>query len=217
MNSVTADLVRWCLDPGSHARPEWLEPWTLSVANWVMEGQPVPAPAFLKREIVADIVAKSGLQHFIETGTHAGDTTERIASMGLAVDSVELAEHYHAMSKARLAPYEKVKLWLGDSGKLFPEILAPLKQPAVFYLDGHYSGGDTALGDKVTPISEELEAIYHHPVKGHVILIDDARCFGGGTYPLLADMIAEMQHHLPDYRIYTESDIVRALPPSFPG
>jgi hypothetical protein len=52
-----------------------------------------------------------------------------------------------------------------------------LQEPALFWLDGHYSGVDTGKDELDTPVSAELEAILGSPVKGHVILIDDARCF----------------------------------------
>ena len=40
-----------------------------------------------------------------------------------------------------------------------PELVRQLDGPALFWLDGHYSGGDTAKGELDTPVSAELESI----------------------------------------------------------
>jgi hypothetical protein len=63
-----------------------------------------------------------------------------------------------------------------------------IDQPALFYLDGHYSGGITARAAKDTPIYEELSHIFEHDPR-HVIVIDDARCFGRDPdYPSLHEL-----------------------------
>jgi hypothetical protein len=68
-----------------------------------------------------------------------------------------------------------------------PSVLETIHEPALFWLDGHYSGGDTARGDDDTPIRRELEHISKHPMRGrHLIVIDDLRCFDGQNgYPSL--------------------------------
>ena len=77
----------------------------------------------------------------------------------------------------------------GDSG---PEMAGVVKRPpgpALFWLDGHYSGGDTARGIHDTPINEELRAIFQPGQPDHIVLIDDARCFGDSpTYPTLEEV-----------------------------
>ena len=60
-------------------------------------------------------------------------------------------------------------------------VLDYINQPALFWLDGHYSGIGTAIGDKGTSIFEELQQIYNGHNPEHIVLIDDMSCFG--TYP----------------------------------
>ncbi len=78
-----------------------------------------------------------------------------------------------------------VKLFLGDSGDIMSEVIAGIQSPAIFWLDGHYSAGETSKGNLDTPILKEIDAVAAHPnARGHVLLIDDARCFDGtNDYP----------------------------------
>mgnify|MGYP001369983704 CR=1 FL=1 len=43
---------------------------------------------------------------------------------------------------------------------MLKNIIKNIDKPALFWLDGHYSGGVTGMGDNETPILEELEQIY---------------------------------------------------------
>lgn len=127
------------------------------------------------------------LHQFIETGTHLGDTLAYIAhDKSVMCTSIELADSYYQAAMQRFASYANVTLLQGDSGTVLLEFVRTLHAPALFWLDGHYSGGITARGELDTPVSVELQAILDSPIKNHVILIDDARCFDGTTsYPHL--------------------------------
>jgi hypothetical protein len=79
-------------------------------------------------------------------------------------------------------------------------------------LDGHYSAGNTALGDRETPVSAEVAAILNHPVKGHVVLIDDARNFDGThDYPTLTALRDYVHRVLPNADFSVENDIIRIV------
>jgi len=95
-----------------------------------------------------------------------------------------------------------------------PTVVNQLTTPALFWLDGHYSGGLTAQGDSDTPISAELTAILTSPCKTHVILIDDARCFDGNNgYPYLEDLLKTVREK-SNYCIEVSTDIIRLTPDS---
>ena len=88
-----------------------------------------------------------------------------------------------------------------------------LQQPALFWLDGHYSAGDTARGEKDTPLYEELEQILRAPDLGHVIVIDDARCFGSDpAYPTLPALTAYVRSRRPEVEIAVADDSIRITP-----
>jgi hypothetical protein len=81
-------------------------------------------------------------------------------------------------------------------------------------LDGHYSAGITARGDLDTPIMAELSAICDHPIDGHVILIDDARCFTGeDDYPTVDEVRDFVASRKPDHGFELALDIMRITPP----
>lgn len=103
--------------------------------------------------------------------------------------SIELDAELCEKAKSRFAKYKHITILEGDSSKVLPVILNQIKEPCLFWLDGHYSGNGTAKSVKETPISEEMDYISDHSTKKHVILIDDAREFKGqNDYPALEQL-----------------------------
>lgn len=93
--------------------------------------------------------------------------------------SIELGIDLYQKAKRRFKGNKSVTIINGDSGKVLPVLLEEISEPAIFWLDGHYSGGITAKADKECPIFEELDAIFKFNKFNHVLLIDDARCING--------------------------------------
>ncbi len=163
-------------------------------------------------KIVKAHLKKFGIANFVETGTYLGDTLESIAKTGAKCLSIELDTKLYRFAHKRFSGWKNVELMQGNSGDLMHEVVRSLNEPTLFWLDGHYSGGITAQGHKDTPISEELSAILGHHVKGHVILIDDARCFNGmGDYPRLDQLIKQLNQH-SHYCCEVSCDMVRITP-----
>jgi len=184
-----------------------------SIANkWTKDGCIQPAPHIIKIHQILSAMKDHGLSNFIETGTYYGDTLEMVARTGVRCWSIELSTELFNYSVKRLHKYKNVAIINDDSAKALPIILEELNEPAFFWLDGHYSGFETAKGDKVTPISEEIVAIMHHHIKSHVIYIDDARLFNGkDEYPVLSEFLVQFA----DYQEYTYTiacDAIRITP-----
>ena len=129
---------------------------------------------------VADKIINT-CDNFIETGTYYGATTKWASSVFEKVITIEASELIFNLTKDDLSAYKNVTHILGDSR----EILKGLKiiEPAVFWLDAHYSGGSTFQSDN--PLINEISLINNiqHPT---CILIDDARyitsCWVGEQY-----------------------------------
>jgi hypothetical protein len=183
------------------------------IVRWLNGGCRGIAPPPIKRRVIQSYLRHYQIHNFVETGTHLGDTLAEVAQIpALRAISIELADGYYAAAARRFANYPNVELHHGDSGQLMPEIVAALQAPALFWLDGHYSGGTTAKGAVETPVSDELRAILASPVAGHVILVDDVRHFDGShDYPHLDAFLAVIR---ADGRYHAEvsADVLRLTP-----
>jgi hypothetical protein len=166
------------------------------ILGWVSHGCPVPPPPAVKRRILAAYQQKHDLQVFIETGTFKGDTLDEMAGRVKRAISIELSDEFHARARKRFEGRKNIELLHGDSGDVLPPLVASLREPALFWLDGHYSAGDTAHGIEASPISRELDSILASPVAGHVVLIDDVDQFSDqGGYPEIGRLITSLTAH----------------------
>lgn len=157
--------------------------------EWEAVGRPVPPPHAVKVLTVLEHARRFGPRTFVETGTFQGVMIEEVQARFPQVFSVELAPAIYEAARQKFADRPHVTILQGDSATVLPELLTEISEPCLFWLDGHYSAGPTARGSKETPVVEELAAIHRHPVRGHVVLIDDARCFDGShDYPTLAEL-----------------------------
>ena len=159
---------------------------------------------------------------FVETGTYLGDGIQDALDAGFTqVHSIELSPQLHADAQRRFAGDPRVHLHLGDSGAALGPLIATLSGPITFWLDGHYSEGNTARGDQNTPLERELAAIAAHPHHDHSLLIDDVRCFGTEHFDGLAlDTALDAVRRInPDYVIgyedgHVPNDVLTAAPPA---
>lgn len=114
----------------------------------------------------------------VETGTSRGAGVQNALDAGFThVRSVEPFGPSFRHASARFDDDLRVRLFFGWSEERLWEMISDLWRTIVFWLDGHYSGDGTALGPKSCPLIEELTIISRHPIKSHVILIDDMRCW----------------------------------------
>ena len=180
---------------------------------WIARGYRGTPPLSVKRKILMAYLQNYRLTQFIETGTHLGDTLAYIGNnKSIHCTSIELADVYYKQAKHRFRAYTNIDLLHGDSGALMTSVINKLDSPALFWLDGHYSGGLTAQGTIDTPICAELEAILMSRHKEHVILIDDVRCFDGtNNYPHLDDLLKAVRDK-SDYCAEISADIIRLTP-----
>jgi hypothetical protein len=113
---------------------------------------------------------------FVETGSHIGEGIVKALEAGFKeVRSVDAGEKQYQYCLHRFKGDNRVKLWKGDSAYCLKDIISDLTVPVTFWLDGHYSAGDTCKCEHEQPLLFELEQIAAHPVKNHKILIDDWR------------------------------------------
>ena len=181
------------------------------LAEWEKNGQPNPPPHLIKQRMLKSFLDKFDLHILIETGTYYGDMIEAMKRHVDRVYSIELSEYFYNAAKKRFARDKHIELIQGDSAIELGKLIERIQQPALFWLDGHYSAGLTARGVKDTPIFEELTYVLNTNVK-HVILIDDARCFGTDpAYPSIEELTIFVKRITPDVDISVDLDCIRIL------
>jgi hypothetical protein len=186
---------------------------SLRIAQWRKAGKPVPPPHAVKQQIVSGYASAFGATAFIETGTYLGDMIYAVNDLFRVIASIELDPDLWKRAKHRFRAYPHVQIWQGDSSELLPQILNDISSNCLFWLDGHYSAGITAKGHLETAVANEVTTILGHKIKGHVILIDDARCFDGThDYPTLEGLQELVALNRPDYAFSVSNDVIRIHP-----
>jgi hypothetical protein len=181
------------------------------VRAWRRDGRPIPAPPAVKQRIVREYGRAFGLETLVETGTYLGEMVDAQRRRFRQIWSIELSPELHRAAQEHFARARNVTLLEGDSGVLISSIVAGLEAPALFWLDAHYSEGNTARGSVYTPIKRELEVILRSPFE-HVILVDDARSFGSGDYPSLDEVRALVAAIRPRWTMSVATDVIRIHP-----
>lgn len=183
------------------------------ISKWVEQGRPPPPPHCFKQRVIEEIQKKHRYNVLVETGTYLGDMVEAQRKNFRRIYSVELGVELWKNAARRFRKYPHIEIVQGDSGKVLDKITAQLEEPAIFWLDGHYSAGVTAIGDTECPIYGEIDAIFRGQNFKHIVLVDDARCFDGrGDYPSIGELTKYIESKDPSYLVEVKDDIVRYVP-----
>jgi hypothetical protein len=187
------------------------------VRKWRRHGWKTPVNGLIKRVMIKAEARRIAATSLVETGTLHGDTVWFFRNEMEQIISIELAPVFAAAARARFASWPNVTIVEGDSAEKLPDIVSLISGPCVFWLDGHYSGGNTGRGEESCPIWRELRAISDLMQHPFLIMIDDARCFGSDPdYPKLEAVEAFVRDHMPDFLIRVENDIIHILPRNLP-
>jgi len=180
--------------------------------QWLKNDCPVPPPHLVKQLVIKELQKLYNYKYFIETGTFLGEMVDAQKNSFDKIISIELGKDLFEKAKQKFCNDKNVVIYQGDSGKVLVDIMKDVKEPAIFWLDGHYSAGITAKGEKDCPIFEELDAIFQNSQLNHILLIDDARCFiGEQDYPSIKVLSDYIQSKNSKYIIEVKDDVIRAL------
>ena len=182
------------------------------IREWKKHGEPLPPPHAVKQSVILEYKRKFQIEVLVETGTFRGDTIFAQRHSFKRIYSIELDPVLHTAARERLRKFGHVQLLQGDSGMLISELARSIHEPCLFWLDGHYSGGETARGVSETPIMNELHGIFSTG-QSHIVLIDDARLFiGQNDYPTI-DALRNFVFRLrTSYDVSVKWDIIRLVP-----
>jgi len=167
-----------------------------------------------KQHLIYALQRKHKTPIFVETGTFLGEMVSAMRYFFKTIYSIELSPKLAQDAQSHFSSLKKIKIIEGDSAVELTKLLPHIEQPALFWLDGHFSGDNTAKGITECPIWDELAAInqFKHKTKS-VILIDDARLFNGtNDYPQVAEITTWASNHLPNHTLEIKYDILAILP-----
>ena len=181
--------------------------------DWEINGCVGSPPHIIKEKVLIEHAQKYNLKILVETGTFYGDMVDALKNNFEKIYTIELDKFLFKTAKKRFEKENHIEVIQGDSGKKIKEVIKKINEPTLFWLDGHASGGETAKGEKDTPIYEELKVIFESKDFGHVIIIDDARCFGNDPdYPTLQELKEFIFSEKNNVVITTECDSIRIIP-----
>ncbi len=130
----------------------------------------------IRREVVLDILSKTGISQAIETGTFRGTTTRFFVDKGLEVYTCEYSPRYYFFSYLRFRKDKKLHIENADSRAFLKKLSGSAKitsAPTFFYLDAHWSAD--------LPLAEEL-AVIDQSWTDYIIMIDDFQVPGDDGY-----------------------------------
>lgn len=187
--------------------------WNDIREEWKTKGSPLPPPHESKRLCLLQLRQQHKNNILVETGTFMGDMAKSMSPYFKKIYTIELSKELYYNTSRELNYISNISFFHGDSTYVLPEILKDINEPAIFWLDGHYSAGITARGEKDTPIMQELDAIIRSKhARNHIILIDDARLFVENSehkdYPTINELKTWVGNNLPNASTIVENDII---------
>ncbi|MFC0876840.1 hypothetical protein ACE01N_09605 [Saccharicrinis sp. FJH2] len=180
------------------------------IQKWEQDGKPIPPHPVVKQKTIKEYQRRYQYNILVETGTYLGYMVSAQKRNFDKIYSVEISESLYKRAYKKFKRYSHIKLILGDSGEKMADIISEINEPAIFWLDGHYSAGITSKGELNCPIWKELDAIFTKNLP-HIFLIDDARDFKGeNDYPTIKELTEYFKKKNPQYNITVINDIIRA-------
>lgn len=113
---------------------------------------------------------------FVETGTFMGATSLWASTLFKKVITIENARPIYEKTSSKYKDVKNIEFLSGNSKDHLKNIVQNLDHVAIFWLDAHWSGGETYGVNDECPLIEEIRIINDSKLN-HIILIDDARLF----------------------------------------
>lgn len=151
------------------------------------------------RQIVA-ASRRTGARTLIETGTYRGVTTRRCIGNFDRVYTIELDPTLAREAQRRLGRFANCTVIEGDAATEVKRLLdtGNIGNDLLVFLDGHFSGVDTAHGDQAEPAIDVLDAIARHRDRVAAIVIDDFREFGTQKgWPTKGQLLTALERLFP--------------------
>lgn len=172
-------------------------------------------------ELIIQLKAALNLSNFIETGTYYGNTSVWAANQFDQVFTIENSRTLYDRAKETFHDVENISFLFGDSRTQLQNILPTIQGKSLFWLDAHWSGGDTYGEADQCPLVDEIVVIDRFAVDS-CILIDDARLFTSPPqpphrleyWPDIVSVLQSLQQVSVERYIVIIEDVIIAVPKS---
>jgi len=166
-----------------------------------------PDNHYYKRKRIIRIKEEYQCTTLIETGTFYGQMTHAMAGIFEKVISIEISSKLAIGNQKQFQAYPNITILHGDSSQLLSQAIALSSGKILFWLDGHYSGKGTGIGQEISPILRELDAIAISGITEYCLIIDDRRLFENGTdYPEVGILLNKLRELSPTYEVVYDRD-----------
>lgn len=164
--------------------------------------------SYTKFRSILSLKRKTNAKNLVETGTYLGVTTKRCASHFAKIYTIELDKGLAEQAKKHLSSRKNIEVIQGDAVKILPTVfLKDEHNDLLIFLDGHFSGGDTACGDLPEPAIEELKVLSPFRDKIAGIIIDDFRLFGTEPgFPSKSEIFKAIEQYFPHFGVSVALD-----------
>lgn len=180
---------------------------------------------YLETSFIQELINTFHPTILVETGTYNGKNAVAASPFFSEVHTVELSKTLFNQAMQTVSGHNNIRLYYGSSPEIITQIGPSLKGRILFWLDAHYSGGNTALSndnisdpEAITAIRKELKAIKNANIAECTILIDDIRGFGSvinetdylgcWAYPPLQEVCAMGKEINPHFSFALVGDIL---------
>jgi hypothetical protein len=169
--------------------------------------------------IISKLRKAYGVRTFVETGTFSGDTACWASQEFDQVITIECSGSLYQKAVQKYGGRANVQFLLGDSREKLIEIVPRLEAPSIFWLDAHWSGGETCGGADECPLIQEIHAI-NNSRHDHFLFIDDARMFESPPprphkmerWPSLDAVMKALDTEDHRYYVVVSEDVIIAVP-----
>lgn len=169
-------------------------------------------------EVILKLKETYDISNFIETGTYYGDTAYWASQVFEQVSTIEYSEEIYEQVTKKYSNIKNIKFSYGDTRDNLKDIVSTLNTPSLFWLDAHWSGGETYGESDECPLIEEVK-ILNSSEHNNFIFIDDARLFMSPPpsphlveqWPDITAVLDELNSVSNKYIVITE-DVIIAVP-----
>jgi hypothetical protein len=131
------------------------------------------------KSILSRFSQYSNIMTFIETGTFRAETILKMCNLFSNCHTIELSRELYEQARKQKSG-SSITFHNGDSVKILEELIPQIKEPAIFFLDAHWCGRESAKGNLDVPLIEEIKLIAKR-MYSDLLIIDDFRLFSTNT------------------------------------